>query len=105
MKDALIDKAIKQIEVDLSWDDKTAIAELLSFVPEDNLLGYLGERYLNTQKNNASYKEIKMMQFREEIQRIQNSLRDWRDSDPEDNDAHWYVIIDALSDVTGISPQ
>jgi hypothetical protein len=39
----LIDKVIKQMETDLSWDDKTAIAELLSFVPEDNLLGFLGE--------------------------------------------------------------
>jgi hypothetical protein len=52
-----------------------------------------------------TYKETKMAEFRDEIQRIQNSLRDWRDSDPEDNDAHWYVIIDAIADVTGISPQ
>lgn len=105
MKDTLIDEVIKQIEVDLSWDDKTALAELLSFVPEDNLLGYLGENYLHKEKKMPSYKEIKMAEFREEVQRIQNSLRDWRDADPEDNDAYWYQIIDALADATGISPE
>jgi hypothetical protein len=41
----------------------------------------------------------------EEIQRIQNSLRDLRDSDPEDNDPQWYAIIDAIADLTGIKPQ
>jgi hypothetical protein len=89
MKIELIDKVIKQIETDLSWDDKTAIAELLSFVPEDNLLGFLGE-YTNKHG---------------EVQRIQNSLRDLRDSDPEDNDPQWYAIIDAIADLTGIKPQ
>ena len=40
-----------------------------------------------------------------EVQTIQNSLRDLRDSDSEDNDPHWYAIIDAIADLTGIKPQ
>lgn len=52
-----------------------------------------------------TYKETKMAEFREEIQRIQNSLRDWRDSDPQDNDSHWYAIIDGLEALTGVAPQ
>ena len=39
------------------------------------------------------------------IQALQNQLRDLRDSDPQDNDVHWYAIIDGISDQTGISPQ
>ena len=39
------------------------------------------------------------------IQALQNQLRDLRDSDPQDNDVHWYAIIDDISDQTGISPQ
>jgi hypothetical protein len=57
---------------------------------------------LNTQ---VSYREAKMAEFRAEIQKIQNSLRDWRDSDPQDNDAYWYSIIDAVSDLTGVAPE
>jgi hypothetical protein len=45
MKTQLIDKVIKQIEEDLSWGDKTAITELLSFVPENNLLEFLCDEY------------------------------------------------------------
>lgn len=41
MQTELIDQVIKQIELDLSWGDKTAIAELLSFVPQDKLRGFL----------------------------------------------------------------
>ena len=52
-----------------------------------------------------TYKENKMSELREEIQSIQNSIRDWRDSDPEDNDEHWYAIIDGLEQLTGVSPQ
>jgi hypothetical protein len=98
----LIDNVIEQIEEDLYYNDRSAIVELMSFVPEDNLLGYLGERYTNKP---ATHKERKTAEFKREIQRIQNSLRDWRDSDPEDNDAHWYAIIDALTDATGVEPQ
>lgn len=41
--EALINKAIKQIEEDLSFGDKTAIAALLSFVPKENLKEFLSE--------------------------------------------------------------
>jgi 3-methyladenine DNA glycosylase AlkD len=41
--DDLIEKVIKQIEEDLSWGDRTAIAALLSFVPEENLLDFLAQ--------------------------------------------------------------
>jgi 3-methyladenine DNA glycosylase AlkD len=41
--DVLIEIAIKQIEEDLSWGDRTAIATLLSFVPEENLLDFLAQ--------------------------------------------------------------
>ena len=41
--DNLIDRVIRQIEEDLSWGDRTAIAALLSFVPEENLLDFLAQ--------------------------------------------------------------
>lgn len=59
----------------------------------------------NNQMNTTNYKEEKTMAFNDAIQQIQNNLRDWRDNDPEDNDIHWYVLIDAIEDATGISPQ
>ena len=39
----LIDKVITQIQDDLEMGDATALAELLSFVPTDNLEGFLRE--------------------------------------------------------------
>jgi hypothetical protein len=41
--EVLVDKVIKQIEEDLSFGDRTAIAALLSFVPKQNLLEFLSE--------------------------------------------------------------
>jgi len=52
-----------------------------------------------------AYKTQKMAEFNDAIQKIQNSLRDWRDNDPCDNDPHWYAIIDGLSDLTKIQPE
>jgi uncharacterized protein YcbK (DUF882 family) len=52
-----------------------------------------------------THKERATAEFKRQIQKIQNLLRDWRDADPEDNDAYWYQIIDALADATGISPE
>lgn len=43
MNEQLTNKVIAQIEEDLSWGDRTAISALLSFVPEENLLGFLSE--------------------------------------------------------------
>jgi hypothetical protein len=54
---------------------------------------------------NEAYKIEKMAEFNAAIQKIQNSLRDWRDEDPCDNDDHWYAIIDSLSDLTKIQPE
>lgn len=51
------------------------------------------------------YKENRMNDFRTEIQNIQNKIRDWRDNDPDDNDAHWYRLIDSIESATGISPE
>lgn len=42
-RDALIDLAIQQIKADLEADDETAIAELLTFVPIENLQSFLSE--------------------------------------------------------------
>lgn len=39
----LIERVLEQIKADLSMGDVTAIEELLSFVPKENLLGYLPE--------------------------------------------------------------
>jgi len=55
--------------------------------------------------NAMNYKEEKTIAFNDAIQQIQNNLRDWRDDDPDDNDAYWYSLIDGLSDLTNISPQ
>jgi hypothetical protein len=39
----LIERVVEQIKADLSMGDVTAIEELLSFVPRENLIGYLPE--------------------------------------------------------------
>lgn len=41
--DDIIDKVIVEIERDILTEDTTAVAELLSFVPVERLLGYLPE--------------------------------------------------------------
>ena len=40
----LIDQVLEQIQNDIRDGDLTAIAESLSFVPEENLKGYLPEK-------------------------------------------------------------
>tara|TARA_R110002020_G_scaffold196069_2_gene396957 strand:+ start:328 stop:465 length:138 start_codon:yes stop_codon:yes gene_type:complete len=42
-KDTLIDQVLEQIQSDIRDGDLTAIAELLTFVPTENLKGYLPE--------------------------------------------------------------
>ena len=42
-QDALIDLVIQQIRKDLDTGDETAIAELLKFVPTENLQSFLSE--------------------------------------------------------------
>ena len=39
----LIERVLEQIKADLFMGDVTAIEELLSFVPKENLIGYLPE--------------------------------------------------------------
>ena len=39
----LIDQVLEQIQNDIRDGDLTAIAELLSFVPEENLLDFLAQ--------------------------------------------------------------
>ena len=39
----LIERVLEQIKADLSMGDLTAIEELLTFVPKENLIGYLPE--------------------------------------------------------------
>ena len=41
--ETLIDKVLEQIQIDILNEDLTAIAELLSRLPEDVLKGYLPE--------------------------------------------------------------
>jgi hypothetical protein len=42
-QDALIDLVIQQIKKDLDTGDETAIAELLKFLPTENLQSFLSE--------------------------------------------------------------
>lgn len=42
-KDRLVDEAIERIKKDIEVGDVTAIDELLRFVPDDNLVGFLAE--------------------------------------------------------------
>ena len=39
----LIERVIVEIQRDLAMDDLTSLEELLSFVPKENLIGYLPE--------------------------------------------------------------
>jgi hypothetical protein len=39
----LINRVLEQIKADLSMGDLTALDELLTFVPKENLIGYLPE--------------------------------------------------------------
>jgi hypothetical protein len=39
----LIERVLEQIKADLSMGDVTALDELLTFVPKENLIGYLPE--------------------------------------------------------------
>ena len=39
----LLDRVVKRIETDLEQGDVSAIEELLSFIPHENLVGYLPE--------------------------------------------------------------
>ena len=43
MKQALIERVLEIIRHDLAIGDVTAIEELLSFVPNENLIGFLPE--------------------------------------------------------------
>ena len=40
-KDRLVDLVIEQIKEDFAMGDETAIDELLKFVPDENLIGFL----------------------------------------------------------------
>ena len=42
-EDRLIDLVLEQMMKELNGGDSTAIVELLSFIPEDKLIGYLPE--------------------------------------------------------------
>ena len=44
MKEELIDQVLEQIQKDIRDGDLTAIGELLTFVPKENLKGYLPEK-------------------------------------------------------------
>lgn len=39
----IIEKVLEQIQKDIADDDMTAIAELLSYLPAERLIGYLPE--------------------------------------------------------------
>ena len=55
--------------------------------------------------NTMNYKDEKTIALNNALQEIQNNLRDWRDNDPDDNDAYWYRLIDGIADLTNIHPQ
>jgi hypothetical protein len=42
-KQMLLDRVVKGIELDLEQGDVSAIEELLTFIPKENLIGYLPE--------------------------------------------------------------
>lgn len=43
MNQLLIERVIEQIKTDLAYGELEAVEELLSFVPKENLIGYLPE--------------------------------------------------------------
>ena len=43
MKEALIKRVLEEIKSDIGNGDTAALAELLSFLPDDNLIQYLPE--------------------------------------------------------------
>lgn len=47
IKDGLWEELIKQIRTDLADGDCSALYELLSFLPDDTLSGYLDEEIYN----------------------------------------------------------
>ena len=58
--DRLIDLVLEQIIKDLEGSDMTALAELLSFIPEDKLVGYLPEdlESIHHMSDNKNLEEI-----------------------------------------------
>jgi len=46
MDEKLLDLVTEQIKIDIENEDTTAIYELLNFVPEENLKGFLSEESL-----------------------------------------------------------
>jgi hypothetical protein len=47
----LINRVLEQVKADLSMGDLTAIEELLTFVPKENLIGYLPEEEWSKYEN------------------------------------------------------
>ena len=43
MNQVLIDRVLVEIQRDLAMGDLTSLAELLTFIPRENLIGYLPE--------------------------------------------------------------
>ncbi len=43
MNQSLIDRVIEQIRTDLAYGELEAVEELLSFIPKENLIGFLPE--------------------------------------------------------------
>ena len=43
LSEDLFDRVIDQLRADIEWRDYTAIEELLSYVPENNLKSFLSE--------------------------------------------------------------
>ena len=53
MNEKLIDMVLEQIKADVESGDLTATAELLKFVPEKYLVGYLPEERANNVREEA----------------------------------------------------
>ena len=51
----LINRVLEQVKADLSMGDLTAIEELLTFVPKENLIGYLPEEEWEQYENDYQF--------------------------------------------------
>lgn len=84
-KEELIDTVLEQIVMDVHCGDSEAIEELLSFIPVENLIGYLPEEDWKPYKHLVAEEYLKKEDSTEEI-RTENAIRNLIRKHPNDQD-------------------
>jgi len=85
-KQRLIDKVIEQMKIDIAGEDWSAIDELLHFVPDENLLGYLPDEDPDGgyTRNDGSTQEADDASMTEPTdEEIEKFKEDWGQTDEE----------------------